>query len=99
MSSEENDNNNNDNNNNDNKNDNEEINKPSLYIKKYTLNKYVFGVGVCRDDNYRRISNTEIEQIFSKLSSAKIYGAQLCNKIYLPVYIYKYILNDDTHIK
>ena len=24
---------------------------------------------------------------------------QLCNKTYLPVNIYKYMLNDDTHIK
>lgn len=96
--SEENDSNTN-NNNITNKNDNEEINKPSLYIKKYTLNKYVFAVGICRDDNYRRILNTEIEQIFTKLTSAKIYGSQLCNKTYLPVNIYKYMLNDDTHIK
>ena len=77
---------------------NEEKNKQP-YIKKYTLNKYVFAVGICRDDNYRRILNTEIEQIFTKLSSAKIYGSQLCNKTYLPINIYKYILNDDTHIK
>ena len=62
-----------------------------------TNNVFAYAVGICRDDNYRRIQNTEIVQIFKRLDSAKIYGAQLSGKLYMPVSIYKYDINQNIH--
>ena len=57
----------------------------------------VFGVGIDKTDNLRKIENIDIVQIFSEIEKAKLYALSLCFNIHLPIIVFSYPINTNSH--
>ena len=61
---------------------------------------YIYGIGICKDDHFRYIFNTEITHLYENLDDAKKFAEELCIQSNYPINIYKYKLyknkNDKT---
>ncbi len=55
--------------------------------------KSVFGVGIDKTDNYRKIENVDIVYIFSEIEQAKLYALSLCFKIHMPIIVFSFPVN------
>ena len=57
----------------------------------------VFGVGIDKTDNLRKIENVDIVHIFSEIEQAKLYALSLCFNIHLPIIVFSFPVNVNSN--
>ena len=56
----------------------------------------VFGIGIDKTDNVRKIENVDVVHIFSEIEKAKLYALSLCYNIQLPIIVFSFPVNTNN---